>query len=167
MVSRASSSSAQISSASISPLDCNMLAEISRMACKVSAALRLGFGFSSCFSVSFACRSCWTRAGRSSGGALAMATTAFSVGLMLPERISCLMPGATFSAGVYTFGKLPCAADRSFSCVIFTSDSFSRPLSFLALDILELLTKYTKAISYGIIEKSTKGWPECNSKSTW
>ena len=32
---------------------------------------------------------------------------------------------------------------------------------------LELLTKYTKAISYGIIEKSTKGWPECNSKSTW
>ena len=32
---------------------------------------------------------------------------------------------------------------------------------------MELLTKYTKAISYGIIEKSTKGWPECNSKSTW
>ena len=32
---------------------------------------------------------------------------------------------------------------------------------------MELLTKYTKAISYGIIEKSTKGWPECSSKSTW
>ena len=37
----------------------------------------------------------------------------------------------------------------------------------MALDKMELLTKYTKAISYGIIEKSTKGWPECNSKSTW
>ena len=34
-------------------------------------------------------------------------------------------------------------------------------------DKMELLTKYTKAISYGIIEKSTKGWPECSSKSTW
>ena len=77
MVSRASSSSAQISSASISPLDCSIFSEISRMACRVSAALRLGFGFSSGFSSGFSgslvCRSCWTRAGLSSGGALAMA----------------------------------------------------------------------------------------------
>ena len=105
MVSRASSSSAQISSASISPLDCNISAEMSRMACRVSAALRLGFGFSSGFSLSLACRSYWTRAGRSSGGALAMAATAFSVGLMLPERISCLMPGATSSAASTPLAK--------------------------------------------------------------
>ena len=37
----------------------------------------------------------------------------------------------------------------------------------VVVDKMELLTKYTKAISYGIIEKSTKGWPECSSKSTW
>ena len=92
-----------MSSASISPLDCNIWSEMSRIACKVAAELRLGFVFSSGLSASFACRSCWTRAGRSSGGALAIAATAFSVGLMLPERISCLMPGSTSSAASTPF----------------------------------------------------------------
>src|SRR5699024_11030839 len=52
IVSSASSSSEQMSSSSISPLDCNILSEMSRIACKVAAELRLGFGFSSDFSVS-------------------------------------------------------------------------------------------------------------------
>src|SRR5699024_9183412 len=43
----------------------------------------------------------------------------------------------------------------------------SASVTKVVMDKMELLTKYTKAISYGIIEKSTKGWPECNSKSTW
>lgn len=122
MVSRASSSSEQMSSASISPLGCNIWSEMSRIACKVAAELRLGFGFSSGLSASLACRSCRTRAGRSSGGALAMAATAFSVGLMLPERISCLIPGSASSAASTPLAK--CSALRTY----FSFRLFSRAI---------------------------------------